>query len=116
MYQVEYYETSDGKQPVIEFLESLDTKMCAKLIGLIDILEEYGPALRMPYSEALTDGIFELRCKQGSDITRVLYFFYIGKQIVITNGFIKKTNKTPRREIQLAKNRRNDWIRRFGMK
>ena len=38
MYQVEYYETSDGKQPVIEFLESLDTKMCAKLIGLIDIL------------------------------------------------------------------------------
>ena len=55
MYQVEYYETSDGKQPVIEFLESLDTKMCAKLIGLIDILEEYGPALRMPYSEALKD-------------------------------------------------------------
>ena len=87
MYQVEYYETSDGKQPVIEFLESLDTKMCAKLIGLIDILEEYGPALRMPYSEALTDGIFELRCKQDTS-----------------------------QRNTIGKESKNDCIRRFRMK
>ncbi|MGN1382501.1 MAG: type II toxin-antitoxin system RelE/ParE family toxin [Eubacterium sp.] len=54
--------------------------MAAKLVGLMEVLEGKGTALRKPYSEYLDDGIFELRCKQGSNITRVLYFFYIGKK------------------------------------
>ena len=49
-----------------------------------------GPSLREPYSKPLENGIFELRTKQGSDITRVLYFFIVGKKAVLTNGFIKK--------------------------
>lgn len=57
----------------------------------------------MPYSDHLVDGIFEIRAKVGSDIARVLYFFVIGKKIVLTNGFIKKTQKTPKNEIELAK-------------
>jgi len=60
----------------------------------------------------LEDGIFELRCKLGSNITRALYFFYVGKRIVVTNGFVKKTQKTPPGEIKLAKDRRKDWIER----
>ena len=60
----------------------------------------------------MEDGIFELRCKLGSNITRALYFFYVGKRIVVTNGFIKKTQKTPPGEIKLAKDRRKDWIER----
>ena len=51
--------------------------------------------------------------KQGSNITRVLYFFYIGKKIIATNGFVKKTQKTPKEEIQLAKERRKDFIERM---
>ncbi len=109
-YDVEFYKTAKGKEPVIEFLDSLDEKMAAKLIGLMEILEEKGTELRMPYSEHLEDGIFELRCKQGSNITRVLYFFFIGQKIVVTNGFVKKTQKTPPKEIKLAKTRRTDWI------
>lgn len=109
-YDVEFYKTAKGKEPVIEFLDSLDEKMAAKLIGLMEILEEKGTELRMPYSEHLEDGIFELRCKQGSNITRVLYFFFIGQKIVVTNGFVKKTQKTPSKEIKLAKTRRTDWI------
>ena len=112
MFQLIFYETEDGFRPVSEFLDSLDNKMAAKLIGLMDILEEKGTELRLPYSESLGDGIFELRCKLGSNITRVLYFFYYDSRIIVTNGFVKKTQKTPYREIQLAKKRRKDWINR----
>ena len=112
MFRIEFYETEDGKQPIIEFLDSLDNKMAAKLVGLMELLEEKGTDLRLPYSSYLEDGIFELRCKQGSNVTRLLYFFYEGNIIVVTNGFVKKTQKTPRNELNLAKKRRLDWIRR----
>lgn len=114
MFQVEFYETEDKKKPIEEFLDSLDNKMAAKMIGLMEILEEKGTELRMPYSEHLEDGIFELRCKLGNNITRALYFFYVGKKIIVTNGFVKKTQKTPRGEVKLAKERRADWIRRHN--
>lgn len=68
--------------------------------------------LRMPYSKHLDDGIFELRGKVGSDISRVLYFFYYGGKIVLTNGFIKKSQKTPTSEIEKAKNYRKNYIER----
>ena len=112
MFELEFYATEDGREPVAEFLDSLDQKMNAKLIGLMELLEEKGTALREPYSAPLEDGIFELRCKLGSNITRALYFFYVGKRIVVTNGFVKKTQKTPSGEIKLAKDRRKDWIER----
>ena len=67
----------------------------------------------MPYSEELEDGIFELRAKVGSNITRVLYFFVVGRKIVLTNGFIKKTTKTPKTEIEKAKRCRADYISRM---
>lgn len=70
---------------------------------------EQGRALGMPFSRHLDDGIFELRTAQGSDITRVLYFFVAGGEIVLTHGFVKKTQKTPAREIERAKRMREDW-------
>ena len=112
-FEVEFYKTENGKEPIAEFLDSLDNKMAAKLVGLMEILEEKGTELRMPYSEHLEEGIFELRCKQGSNITRVLYFFFVGRKIIVTNGFVKKTQTTPPKEIKLAKERRADWIRRY---
>lgn len=112
MFSLILYSTKDGKEPVADFLDSLDSKMNAKLISLMELLEEYGNNLREPYSAPLVDGIFELRCKLGNNITRVLYFFYFGKQIIITNGFVKKSQKTPTGEIELAKKRRDDWISR----
>ena len=54
------------------------------------------------------------RTKQGSDITRVLYFFIIGKKAVLTNGFIKKSQKTPKEEKELAKKYKADYERRYG--
>ena len=66
--------------------------------------------LREPYSKHIEDGIFELRAKIGTDISRVMYFFYSGKKIIITNGFIKKSQKTPRKEIMKAKAYREDYL------
>lgn len=114
-YMVEFYATKDGREPAKEFLESLDAKMIAKILKIIELLEVNGPSLRLPYTEHLGDGIFEIRAKQGSDIARVLYFFVIGKKIVLTNGFVKKTQKTPKREIEKAKRFRFDYGRRDGI-
>lgn len=92
-------------------MSTLDTKMRAKMVGLLEILEEKDNLLREPYGKHLDDGIFEFRCKQGNDITRVLFFYYEEK-IVLTNGFVKKTRKTPVAEIKLAKAGRADFIER----
>ena len=86
--------------------------MQAKIFAALELLESKGPALREPYSKVLDDGIFEVRAKQGSDISRVLYFFVIGRKVILTNGFIKKTQKTPTREIERAKHYREDYYRR----
>lgn len=94
-YEVIFYEKADGTEPAKEFLLSLDPKMRAKMFKTIDLLAENGNELREPYSKYLDDNIFELRAKVGSDISRVLYFFFVGKRVVLTNGFIKKTPKTP---------------------
>ena len=102
-YVVEYYEKSDGSRPAEEFILSQDNKMQAKIFAALELLELKGPALREPFSKPLGDGIFEVRAKQGSDISRVLYFFVVGKRVILTNGFIKKTAKTPPREIERAK-------------
>ena len=62
----------------------------------------------------LEDGIFELRAQQGSDISRVFYFFYVGRKAILTNGFVKKTQKTPPKEIEKAKRFRSDYLKRRG--
>lgn len=111
---VSAYEKEDGQSPVEDFINGLDVKMRAKMYGLLSILQEKGNTLREPYSKHLDDGIFELRCKVGNNITRVLYFFYYEGKIILTNGFVKKTQKTPPEEIRLAKERRADYIERMG--
>lgn len=111
-FQVEFYEQKDGTQPVRDFILSLDKKMIAKILDMIKLLQDNGYQLREPYSKHIDDGIFELRIKIGSNISRVLYFFYIGQYIILTNGFIKKTQKTPTNEIIKAKKYRDDYLRR----
>lgn len=86
--------------------------MRVKLVGILEILQERGNQLREPYSKHLEDGIFEVRCKVGTDISRVLYFFFCGGKIVLTNGFIKKSQKTPRMQIDLAKKLRQNYLER----
>ena len=113
-FKAEFYKTKDGRKPVREFILSQETKMKAKLFGLVDMLEQYGNQLREPYSKSLGDGIFEIRAKVGTDITRVLYFFYYEGRIILTNGFVKKTQETPSSEIKKAKQSRKEFLERSG--
>lgn len=107
-----FYETIDGKIPAKEFLLSLDYDLRAKMIRTLEMLQKNGPELRKPYSEELEDGIFELRAIFGNNIARLLYFYDEGKIVLLTNGFIKKTQKTPYRQIELAKSYRADYFDR----
>ncbi len=110
MFKVTFYKKRNGHIPVTEFLDDLENKkLKAKVFQDISILEEFGYELREPLSKPLGDGIFELRTKFSSDITRVLYFFYHGKKIILTNGFLKKSGKTPTQVIELAKKYRADY-------
>ena len=115
-FTVEFYEKENGDIPAEEFLDGLNIRMKTKLVGLIKILQEKGNLLREPYSKPLGDGIFELRCKVGNDISRVLYFFYYNGKIIMTNGFVKKTRKTTRAVIDRAKAYRDDYLERNGKK
>jgi phage-related protein len=108
-FEVVYYKKADGVFPAEEFILSQDDKMQVKLFRLLCLLEDFGNSLREPYSKSLGEGIFEIRAHQGSDITRVLYFFVVGRKIVLTNGFVKKSQKTPASEIELAKKYRDEY-------
>ena len=112
MFTVEYYEKEDGTFPVEQFILGLDNKMQAKVFRLLNLLEEFGNQLSEPHSKHLEEGIYELRIKQSSNTNRVLYFFFAGKRIILTNGFVKKTQKTPRNEIELAKRRKQLFYER----
>lgn len=111
-YTVDFYEKENGESPGEEFIERLSPKMRAKVLKGIDLLEENGPMLGMPHSKPLGNQIFELRSKQGSNASRCLYFFFTGKKIIITHGFIKKTEKTPPGQIKRAEEYRADYERR----
>lgn len=111
-FQIEFYERGNGEQPARDFIDSLDKKMRAKMLMLLTLLQDNGHELREPYSKYLSEGIFELRAKAGTDISRVLYFFYVDHRIILTNGFIKKTQKTPAQEMEKAKKYRADYLSR----
>ena len=114
MFEIIFYEKENGRKPAEEFLLSSDLKMRAKLVGLLDILQEYGNMLREPYSKNLEDGLFEIRGKVGSNTARILYFFYANRKIILTNDFTKKSQKTPQNELNVARKYRADYLERFG--
>ena len=109
---IEFYQKIDGTEPAVDFLKGLDDKMRAKMVRTIDLLEIHGTSLRAPESKIIEDGIFELRASFGGNTTRILYFFFSGNTAVLTHGFVKKTQKTPKKEITRAKEYRIDYLRR----
>ncbi len=111
-FQVEFYTKKNGESPVLEFIGSLDIQMKARLFRTIQLLQLHGNTIHGSFSKPLGGGIFEIRTRAGSNISRVLYFFFIGRKIILTNGFIKKTQKTPPQEIETAKKYRAEYIDR----
>lgn len=113
MWEIEFYEPENGKNTIVDFLESLPKKHRAKAFWEIELLSEHGTALKEPYSKHISDDLWELRIKFSSDISRIFYFIPIKEKIVLLHGFVKKTEKTPKNEIDLAKEKMKEYKRRF---
>jgi phage-related protein len=111
-WTVEYYRDSKGNEPVADFIEALPNETQVKVFRIIDLLGEYGVLLKEPYTRQIRGKIRELRVKDPQGAIRVLYFSYTGRRIILLHGFIKKTQKTPLREIEIAEKRMNDFINR----
>ena len=117
MYEIEFYETEDGKCPIWDFLEALrlkaptnkDARIQHKQASLyIELLQQNGTHMNAEITKHLDDGIWELR--PGNN--RVFYIFYQNDTYVLLHQFRKKSQKTPKREIEKAKAERNDYLRR----
>ena len=115
MYNVEFYETQDGNSQIWEFLEELrikaatskDARIQHKQASLyIELLQQNGTRLNENITKHLEDGIWELR--PGNN--RVFYFFFQDNTFVLLHQFRKKTQKTPKREIEKAKRERDDYL------
>lgn len=115
-WSVELYQKENGDIPVLQFLLSLTPKMRAKAYSEIELLQKHGTALREPYVKPikgdLYKGIYELRIKFASDITRIFYFCHRNNTFVLLHGFIKKSEQTPKRELDRAKQYRADYEKR----
>jgi phage-related protein len=103
-------ELPNGKVPARDFVDSLDDKAAARLDAFVDRLRTYGNRMQGKFVKKLTNDIFELRVKQFDRIFRILFFYQPGMLIVITSGFQKKTEQTPRNEIARAEQLRKLWM------
>jgi phage-related protein len=107
-----FYRTVDGKCPVQEFLDSLPGKVAQKIVWVLKLLEDMD---RMPasYFKKLVgaEDIWECRIQFGSNAYRIFCFF-IDNTVVLTHGFVKKSQRTPAHEIERAAAYRRDFLRR----
>jgi len=112
VWNIELYKDENGKSNVEDFLNNIeDKKLKVKILHDINVLRQFGTALKEPHVKHLEDGIWELRTKQSSNIARVLYFTFTENKIILLNGFVKKTKRTPPEEIKKAKRFRDDYKR-----
>lgn len=100
-WQLRHYLDRRGNSPVEEFIERLPERDRAKVRAGIAFLGEVGNRAREPVSKGLGEGLFELRVRSS----RIFYCFKPGGVIVLLYAFSKKTQKTPKQEIEIARRR-----------
>ncbi len=115
-WSVEYFKNHKGKEPVADFIDSLPIGTQTKILRLIDLLGEYGVLLKEPYTKRIRDKIREIRITDNRGAVRILYFTFTGRRFVLLHGFVKKTDKTPEKETDIAERRMSDFLRRYGGK
>ena len=98
---VEFYN-----EAVEESILNMPTKLQARMLKLLELIEKHGANLGAPHTEPMGDGLFEIRAKAQEGIARSLYCYMKGRHIVILHAFVKKTTKTPKTDISLARQRK----------
>ena len=111
---VVFYIDESGRDPVREFLQSLDTKTLARFVWSIEQLRLRNVRAQQPLARHLEGKLWEMREESSTNIYRLLYLFFSGRRIVLLHGFQKKTQKTPRHEIEIALQRLDRYIKRAG--
>jgi len=115
MRKVDFYINRSGHSPVEDFLDSLSGKQAQKITWVLEIVEEYNIVPKQYLKKlANTDDIWEIRVILASNIFRLLGFFDGNDIVILTNGFVKKSQKTPQKEIKLAEKRKKDYLERKG--
>ena len=89
-------------------IDTLPVGIRASYTRLTELLEEFGLELRMPHSRAMGGGLFELRPRGREGIARVFYCMKVGRKIIMLHSFMKKTNETPKRELNIARRRQRE--------
>jgi phage-related protein len=109
---VTFYRNTDGKCPVQDFLDSLPGRVGQKIVWVLRLLEDMD-VVPASYFKKLrgTEDIWECRIQFGSNAYRILCFF-LNNSVVLTHGFVKKSQKTPAREIEKAEAYRRDFFKR----
>lgn len=102
-YIIVYYN-----EKVEQEILKLPKAMQAKYLQFVDSMEEFGPNLGLPHTRSMGDGLFEMRVKSFEGIARVFYCTMIDKQIVVLHSIVKKTPKTPSKELAIANKRMNE--------
>jgi len=114
MKEILFYETETGEKPVEQFLDSLDGRQAQKVIWVMKLIKEH-EKVPTTYFKKLkaTDDIWEVRAQLGNNTFRLLGFINDGNLIILTNGFQKKIQKTPKSEIELAEKRKKKYLERI---
>jgi phage-related protein len=99
-WAITYYSESVQQEILV-----LPAGFLARYLRYTDRMEVFGPDLGMPHTRAMGDGLFELRLKAGEGIARVFYCTMVGKKIMMLHQFVKKTERTPPRELETARRR-----------
>jgi phage-related protein len=114
MREIEFYRTRSGNCPVEDFLDSLTDKRVEKVLWVLRIIRDID-IIPKEYLKKLigTEDLWEIRIKSGNNHYRILCFIREGRNIVLTNGFSKKSQKVPSKEIKLAQERKKDYFERI---
>ena len=99
-WRITYYN-----EKVFKRIEKLPKPLRARYITLTKRMKSDGPNLGMPHTSAMGDGLFEIRIKAKMGIARAFYCVQIGNEIVVLHSFIKKTQETPKKELDIARKR-----------
>ncbi|MBN1128236.1 MAG: type II toxin-antitoxin system RelE/ParE family toxin [Chitinispirillaceae bacterium] len=111
MKRIVFFVTGSGKSPVQEFLDSLTDKQVEKVLWVLKLVQELDRVPTSYFKKLInTDGIWEVRVIVSGDIFRLLGFLHENSFVVLTNGFQKKTQETPRSEIALAESRKKEYL------
>jgi phage-related protein len=113
MKTIKFYKLPSGKSPIEEFLDSLSSKEAQKVVWVLNLIEEMDNISTKFYKQLSNcDGIIEVRVQIGKNNFRLLGFEENDVFVILTNGFKKKDQKVPKSEINLAQQRRDEYLSR----